>query len=89
MNVASRVSLFMVNLQGMPVVFVPLWDMKQIFDEHNALVQTVLVSRCSEDLDKEVSAAVSEPAGESLRNRDSSIRQTEVVQWRLHTEYCG
>ena len=24
--------------------FVPSWDMKQIFDEHNALVQSVLVS---------------------------------------------
>ena len=71
------------------MLFVPSWDMKQLFDEHNALVQSVLVSWCSEDLDKEVSATVSEPEGESLRNRDSSIRQTEVVQWRLHTEYCG
>ena len=44
--------------------FVPSWDMKQIFDEHNALVQSVLVAWCSEDLDKEVSATVSEPAGE-------------------------
>jgi hypothetical protein len=87
-NLTSRISLFMVNLQGTLVFFVPSWDMKQIFDEHNALVQSVLVSWCSEDLDKEVSSTVSGPAGESLLKRESSFRQTEVVQWRLHTEYC-
>ena len=57
-NLASRISPFMAVLQRILLLFVPWWEMRQVSGEHNALVQSVLVSVSPEDLDKEVSAPI-------------------------------